>query len=574
MDMEAAVRVALTLAAVDVYLLPSEGGVGVQRTLQMLLVPARQLAPATQASAAPLGPYLVRWTSSAPAIATVDQNGRVTGVRPGVATITAAVVSPRIVPPASRQSRITVGDPVAAVQVPQSLSIPQYCLHKATAQPVDSRGQPLNDRPVRWKSSAPQIVSLPIPSPTNAISLADANRIFFGRTALLLGHQVGQAVVTVTSENVSRNITVVVTASAATSLEVRPDHLVLDVQETAYATVMMRNQQGCLVTDELIAWSTDDPTVATATGLGQLQQQAAVRGLKAGTTRLTARTQGGVTASINVTIPAVSAVVLNPSQINDLDIGDQRGIVATTLSSSGTILRNRAVTWNASSGAISVQPASGYATTVTGRSVGSAVVTASCEGMSGTCSVTVPAVASVSISPASATLSVGSSTNFTATPRSSTGAPLHNRAVTWTASNNHIALQSNTGSTVRVTGISSGDATLTASCEGKSGSASIHVRTYCEDHICAPSWRVENWSDNFYDLYQMECSSAGCTWWVFVATLPPGYYYQQDGLVENDSYIVRAVTLGCDPDLQNCIKMESAPFVGGPGPVVAVFYIS
>ena len=147
---------------------------------------------------------------------------------------------------------------------------------------------------------------------------------------------------------------------------------------------------------------------------------------------------------------------------------------------------------------------------------------------------------------------------------------LNNRVIAWSASNNRITVQSNTGNTTIVRANSSGDATLTASSEGKSSTANIHVRTYCEQNVCASRWRVENYSNKIYDVYQIECSSSSCTNWVFVDNVTPGHYLQSLELTENHAYQVRAVTLGCDPTTLNCLKMEALPFVGGPGPV-AVF---
>jgi uncharacterized protein YjdB len=539
----------------------------------MVLAPNRgQQSSPFPARPAALRPYSVRWTSSDPLTATVDANGKVTGLRAGIATITATLKWQNTGPALIRRSRISVGTPVAAVQVARSLSIPHYCTKEITAQPFDSQGRPLDDRPVRWVSNAPQVVAVRQSSGTNAISLSAANDIYYRRTALLLGGQVGQAVITVTSESVTRTVTVVVGPSDPTSLELLPDQLELDVQETAYAMGVIHNQEGCIDPGASLVWKTDDPTVATVTTLSQ-PQRVAVQGLKVGTTKLTAMTQNGLTAGIDVSIPPVNVVVVNPRDNLELDLGAQRTVTATTLSSSGKILRNRVVTWGVSSSAITAQPSSGNVTTVTGKAVGSAVLMASSEGISTSLSVTVPTVASVTISPSSATLSVGSSKDFTATLRSSSGTPLNNRALTWSASNNRVTLQSSTGYTVRVTGSSSGDASLIASSEEKSGSASIHVRTYCEEHVCASSWRVENYSSNRYDLYQVECSSAGCSAWIFQETVPPDSYYQSQSLVENNVYIVRAVTVGCDPDIANCFKMESyPPFVGGPGPV-AIFPI-
>jgi len=100
----------------------------------------------------------------------------------------------------------------------------------------------------------------------------------------------------------------------------------------------------------------------------------------------------------------------------------------------------------------------------------------------------------------------------------------------------------------------------------------VEVHTYCEDNLCAPWYRVENWtSSRHYDVYEFKCDTVGnCAGWTFKATAPPGYYWSSDSLTENYGYRVRAVEAGRSPTDLNYLKMESAPFVGGPG-IGAIF---
>src|SRR5581483_1170754 len=77
-----------------------------------------------------------------------------------------------------------------------------------------------------------------------------------------------------------------------------------------------------------------------------------------------------------------------------------------------------------------------------------------------------PAVASVTVAPASATLAVGQTVQLTATPRDSSGAPLVGRSVTWSSGNPAVATVSAAGA---------GATTITATSEGRSGTASVTV---------------------------------------------------------------------------------------------------
>ena len=82
------------------------------------------------------------------------------------------------------------------------------------------------------------------------------------------------------------------------------------------------------------------------------------------------------------------------------------------------------------------------------------------------------AVASVEVTPPTATVAAGQTVQLVATPKDSSGNPLAGRAVTWASSSTSIATVNASG---LVTGVAAGSATITATSEGKSGSAAITV---------------------------------------------------------------------------------------------------
>jgi len=82
------------------------------------------------------------------------------------------------------------------------------------------------------------------------------------------------------------------------------------------------------------------------------------------------------------------------------------------------------------------------------------------------------AVASVTVSPPSASVQVGQTAQLTATPKQASGAPLGGRVVTWSTSDSTVARVSATG---LVTGGAAGSATVTATSEGKTGTSAITV---------------------------------------------------------------------------------------------------
>ncbi|PYO96033.1 MAG: Ig domain-containing protein, partial [Gemmatimonadetes bacterium] len=90
---------------------------------------------------------------------------------------------------------------------------------------------------------------------------------------------------------------------------------------------------------------------------------------------------------------------------------------------------------------------------VAGVAPGSTTITATSEGKSSSATITVTTipVASVAISPATASLQVGQTVQLTATPKDSAGSTLTGRTVTWTSSNTSVAIVSPSGQVSGVT---------------------------------------------------------------------------------------------------------------------------
>src|SRR6266566_3623651 len=81
-------------------------------------------------------------------------------------------------------------------------------------------------------------------------------------------------------------------------------------------------------------------------------------------------------------------------------------------------------------------------------------------------------VASVAVSPATASPQVGQTVQLAATPKDSGGSALTGRTVTWTSGNTSMVTVSSSG---LVKGVAAGTATIMATTEGKAGSAAVTV---------------------------------------------------------------------------------------------------
>ncbi|MDX2122723.1 MAG: Ig-like domain-containing protein [Gemmatimonadota bacterium] len=107
---------------------------------------------------APITGRTVQWKSSDTRIASVTDQGVVTGLAKGKATITATVDGK------SAEAVVTVADaivPVASVVLTagnKNLKVGETVTWSAAAR--DARGRPLNDRGVSWSSSAPQVATV------------------------------------------------------------------------------------------------------------------------------------------------------------------------------------------------------------------------------------------------------------------------------------------------------------------------------------------------------------------------------------------------------------------------------
>ena len=143
-------------------------------------------------------------------------------------------------------------------------------------------------------------------------------------------------------------------------------------------------------------------------------------------------------------------------------------LTATTRDAAGNLLNGRTVSWSSSNAAAATVDNNGLVTAVAG---GSATISATSEGKAGAAEVTVLApVASITVSPGSASAVVGNTVALTASVRDAANNPLTGRTVVWSSGSPGVATVDASG---LVSTVSPGSATITATSEGKSGSAQV-----------------------------------------------------------------------------------------------------
>ncbi|HSA55674.1 MAG TPA: Ig-like domain-containing protein [Gemmatimonadaceae bacterium] len=414
----------------------------------------------------PLTGRTIAWSSTDPAVAAIDPaSGQVTGVAPGTARINAtsegvtggADVTVDLV--AVSTVVVTPGAPALSTPPPQTVQL--------QAQPRDSSGaaitgSALGARTASWASGDPSVASVGTAGLVTAVAPGTALI-----TATVDG-TVGSASVTVTGNTVVASVTV--TAPADSIIGTGPLQL----------TATLRDAANTVVTGPAVSWSSSDAAVATvgpASGL--------VTGVTAGTATITA-TAEGVTGALDVrvlapvatvTITAPGATITHPGTLQ---------ASATLSDANGGTLTGRPVSWTSLDPGVATVDGSGL---ITSAGAGAARIVAESEGQTDTLTVdvalAVPVVTSVNLSPGHRNIAPFASAGYTATVTDQTGAALPGHPCSVDSSNPLVATVTPSGAAttnangqiaITVTGLVLGNATISATCSGVTGTATVTVR--------------------------------------------------------------------------------------------------
>lgn len=166
---------------------------------------------------------------------------------------------------------------------------------------------------------------------------------------------------------------------AVAQATVFPDTQTLTPNRTAQLDVVLRDSAGTFLTGRTVTWASLDTAFASVSATGL------VRTRRAGTARITASAGTGLdTVSVTIVFPA-RALRLTPS-LATVWIGRSQALVLEIRDSAGTLLTDRFAEWTSSNPAVaSVSPAG----VVSGVSQGTAVITATVEGLVATMTVDV-----------------------------------------------------------------------------------------------------------------------------------------------------------------------------------------
>ncbi|HEY9427148.1 MAG TPA: Ig-like domain-containing protein, partial [Gemmatimonadaceae bacterium] len=392
----------------------------------------------------------VKWSIANPAIATIA-GGVLVGLSAGNTIVVATVdgVSDSAVVQVSAR-------PVESVSVvPGTVTVASGKTTRLGTTALDDRGKPIEDKLVVWSSDDEKVATVSSDGTVSALSSGTAT---ISASVTVQGGngkgKIGKGQVKVGSGS-----------APVTSVAVSPTADTLIASSTLQLTATPKDSDGTALGGRTVSWSSSNSAAATVSPSG------VVSSVAPGKATITATVEGvSGQAAITVTLPPVASVTVSPASAQ-IDVGKSVTLAATTLDANGKTLTGRSITWSSGKSSVATVSSSGA---VTGVAAGSAWIFATSEGQRDSAAIVVslPAVASVAVSPSSASLLVGDTKTLSATLKDASGTTLTGRTITWISSDQSVATVTSAG---LVTAVAAGSATVTAASEGKTGTASITV---------------------------------------------------------------------------------------------------
>jgi uncharacterized protein YjdB len=353
------------------------------------------------------------WSSNNEEVATVNETGLVSGISPGMATITATTEDGGF----TATCEVTVAYvPVTDISLfPETLDIDastfSFVTHLLTATITPSDASDT----VIWSSSNEAVVII-------------RNNVYSGghATAYIRGISAGTATITATTEDggVTATCEVTVTYVPVTGISL-PETLDISVGSKSDLFVEMKPTNA---SNQEIIWGSSNEEVATVNENGR------VSGISAGTATITATTvEGDFTATCEVTVAYVPVTGISLPETLDISVGGGSGLPAEITPTNAS---NRKIIWSSSNEAVATVNEYGY---VSGISQGTVTITATTEdgGFTATCEVTVTyvPVTDISFSVEKVDNIDAGSEGYLYAVASITPANASNREIIWSSSN-------------------------------------------------------------------------------------------------------------------------------------------
>lgn len=266
------------------------------------------------------------------------------------------------------------------------------------------------------------------------------------------------------------------TTASLTSITLAPSGPALNVGASVDLQATGRFSDGTTVTpyDSEVIWTSSAPGTASVSASGL------VNGIAAGTATITAAKgsiQGSATVTVNASTVILTSITLSPAAGVTLNVGQTADFTATANWSNGTSTTpyDSSVTWTTNLPNVATVNSAGVVTAV---AAGAAILTANANGFNTSAAITVsalsPTLTSITLTPASSTLSIGQTVDITSAANWSNGTSTtpYDSYLTWSSSAPSVATV-NAGGVV--TAVAAGTVTITASLNGVSRTAAITV---------------------------------------------------------------------------------------------------
>ncbi|MDE3201435.1 MAG: Ig-like domain-containing protein [Acidobacteriota bacterium] len=314
-----------------------------------------------------------------------------------------------------------------------------------------------------YSDGSTQDLTLAVSWSSSATSIATVSL-----SGLVTGISEGNVFIQINYGNLSASRAIAVTAAqiTLTSLLVTPSSASLAQGSSQQLTAVGTYSDGFTKTfSSNMAWVSSNSAVASVSSGGlvtAISPGSATISATSGTTK--------ASATITVTAPALQSITVAPASASIL-VGGTKQYSATGRYSDGSSKSLTNVTWATSAPSVTSISSSGMAT---GLASGTATISAVSGGFTGSAAITVsaPILQSLNISPASTSITVGGTQQFTATGTYSDGSSKSLSEVVWSSGNTATATISGSGV---ATGVGTGSTSIVGASGSVSASAAITV---------------------------------------------------------------------------------------------------
>ncbi len=324
-----------------------------------------------------------QWSSAAPATASVNAaSGLALGVAGGSAAISAsfggksAAATLTVLPPALLSLSLSPANPAIAIGAAQQFT--------ALGKYSDGSSRDLGAN-ASFASASPLVASI-----------GAAN-------GLAVGLGAGSSVISVNAGGLSASTSLTVKSAALLSIALTPQNPVLQLGATRQLAVTASYADGSSAdVSNASVFSAANPAVASSTAGGL------VAGVAVGSGQVGA-SFGGQNATTTVTVANVtlSSIAVTPANASVVVGAGQQFVATATYSDNSTAIISNTAVWSSNAALVASVNSSGMAS---GVAVGSAGISASAAGKSGSALLTV--AASIPTPPAAASLNLGRAASF------------------------------------------------------------------------------------------------------------------------------------------------------------------